>query len=114
MPASLQDSQPRRRLVIVSTNSNTKSLSTAIDYLYQKRSYLSDQARIKRVKLSQEYQPKNPSLSSLSTMNKGKIEVNSPSRNLGHSVNEPSKKGNTRSNICFADVFASFANQFSY
>ena len=110
----MQDSQPRRPSVIVNTNSYTKGSSTAIDPLCQKRSIVSGQARIKRVKTSHEYESKNPSFSALSTSHKGEIEFNYPSRNLGSSVNEPPKKGNTGSNICFADVFACFVNQFSY
>ena len=67
LPSSGQDSQPRQPSVIVNTNSYTKGLSTAMDPLCQKRSFVSDPARTKRVKTSHEYESKNPSFSALST-----------------------------------------------
>ena len=54
LPSSVQVSQHRRPSVIVSTNSYTKSSSIAVDSLSKKRSYVSDQAKTKKVKLSQE------------------------------------------------------------
>ena len=113
MQSSAKDSQPQQPSVIVNTSSYTKGSSTAMDPLCQKRLFVSDQARNKRVKTSQECKSKNPSFSALSTLHNGKIEFHSPFRNSGPLVKEPPKKGNTGLNVSFADVFANFANQFS-
>ena len=97
----------------MNTNSYTKGSSTAMDPLCQKHPFDSDPARNKKDKSSYEYESNNLSFCALLILHNCKIEFNSSFRNPGTLVKEPPKKENTGSNDSFADVFASFAYQFS-
>ena len=103
----------------MSTNSYTKSSSIAVDSLSKKRSYVSDQAKFKKVRfnknISQKSKPNFPSLDTLAKLQQsGKIQVIFPKQRLDHKVSTPSTAKNTNRNIQFFYIFVNFAQQFSH
>ena len=103
----------------MSTNSYTKSLSIAVDSSSKKFSYVSNQAKFKKVRfnknISQKSKPNFPSLDTLAKLQQsGKIQVIFPKQMYGHMVSTPPNAKNTNTDIQFLDVFVNFAQQFSY